>query len=96
MISLPGQKRSVGFKSGLGSAKLSVKTANGIITDVGQDTDTKIPETVTALTGLAKQLGAGSNLVTPGTGGCTANVSLHAITTDGNVLKVDPTPAFSK
>ena len=52
-IALPGKKRSVEFRSGYGSADLSVSLSAGIVTSVGQKTDTKIPETLTAIGGLA-------------------------------------------
>lgn len=51
-VTLPGEKRSLRFKSGLGSAALNVALANGMITSIGQETDTKIPETIAALTPL--------------------------------------------
>jgi hypothetical protein len=38
---------------GYGSSNLSLKLSNGVLTDVGQTVDTKIPETITALSGLA-------------------------------------------
>ncbi|MFL9897898.1 hypothetical protein PQR71_06950 [Paraburkholderia fungorum] len=52
-VGLPGKKRSVELKSGYGSADLSIALAAGMITSVGQKTDTKIPETLTAIGGLA-------------------------------------------
>ncbi|WP_454917442.1 hypothetical protein [Xanthobacter sediminis] len=54
IISLPGRERSVKFNSGYGSAELSVSLQNGILTSVNQKTDTKIPETITAIGGLVK------------------------------------------
>jgi hypothetical protein len=53
VVSLPGRARSVGFKSGIGSADLSVSLQSGMIASVGQKTDTQIPQTLTAITGLA-------------------------------------------
>lgn len=58
IVSVPGAERSVGFKSGYGTADLSVAMSNGMITSVGQKTDTKIPETITAVAGLAKDVGS--------------------------------------
>jgi hypothetical protein len=57
VVSLPGTERSVSFKSGYGTADLSVAMNSGVITSVGQKTDTKIPETITAVSGLAKDVG---------------------------------------
>lgn len=57
VISLPGEKRSVSFNSGYGSGELSLELNNGIINKVGQKTDTKVPETLTAIAGLAKVAG---------------------------------------
>jgi len=48
-MAIPGTKRSLTFDSGLGSADLSVALSNGMITSIGQKTDPKIPETITAL-----------------------------------------------
>ena len=41
------------LKTGYGSADLSLGFQNGMLTNVGQKTDTKIPETITAFSGLA-------------------------------------------
>lgn len=58
VVSLPGRKRSVKFNSGLGSADLNLTmTEDGLITTVGQNTDTKVPDTIQAVTGLAKLIG---------------------------------------
>lgn len=51
-ISLPETKKEVKFLSGYGSADLSIGLSNGMITSAGQKTDTKIPETLTAVSGL--------------------------------------------
>jgi len=59
VVALPGRQRSVSLRSGYGSADLSVGLSSGMITSVGQKTDTKIPETITAVGGLAKNLGVG-------------------------------------
>lgn len=49
VISLPGEKRSVKFDRGYGSADLSLTLANGIITNAGQKTDVQVPETITSI-----------------------------------------------
>lgn len=41
------------LNSGFGSANLSLAFENSILTSIGQETDTKIPETIGALTGMA-------------------------------------------
>ncbi len=53
VVTVPGTKKAVKFIPGYGTANLSVTLSNGMITSVGQITDTKIPETITAITGLA-------------------------------------------
>ena len=52
LISLPGDKKSVKFKSGYGSSDLSVALSNGILTNAGQKVDTKVPETITSIASL--------------------------------------------
>jgi hypothetical protein len=52
VVVLPEKKRTVKFKMGYGSAKLSVGLSNGMFTNVGQETDTKIPETIGSITSL--------------------------------------------
>lgn len=53
VVIVPGTKKTVKFISGYGTANLSVTLSNGMITNAGQITDTKIPETIGAITGLA-------------------------------------------
>src|SRR6266481_334661 len=55
ILTLPDltQPRYALLHPGYGSSNLSLKLNNGILTDVGQTVDTKIPETITALSGLA-------------------------------------------
>jgi len=53
ILVLPGEKKTLAFHSGYGSADLSATLANGMLQSVGQKTDTKIPETITAAAGLA-------------------------------------------
>ena len=61
--------KEVALKSGFGAAKLNLTLTDGMITTVGQETDTKIPETITALTGVlaatkAKTQGDGNSATT--------------------------------
>jgi hypothetical protein len=53
VVSLPGRPRSVAFKNGYGTANLTVDLQNGIITSVNQQTDSKVPETLNAISSLA-------------------------------------------
>lgn len=52
VVSLPGNKRHLDFRSGYGSSSLSAEFSNGLLTKVGQTSDTKIPETLTSIAGL--------------------------------------------
>lgn len=58
VISLPGEKKAVKFKRGYGAADLSVELSNGVLTKVGQKTDSKIPETITSIASLGTALAA--------------------------------------
>ena len=63
VLSLPGAKRWVRMKSGYGSNKLGINFgAGGTLSSVNQETDTKIPETITAVGGALKNL-ADANLL---------------------------------
>ncbi|HVC38132.1 MAG TPA: hypothetical protein VNF46_06995 [Gammaproteobacteria bacterium] len=52
VIMLPNDKKVMKFESGYGSASLTVVLSNGMIASVGQNTDTKIPETLSSIAGL--------------------------------------------
>ncbi len=93
VVILPGKARSVAFHSGFGSAKLGVTLSGGMITQVNQETDTKIPETLTAVAGLAKAatgVGAALNpagggspgVVAPPAPKCAPGVKLYQIVVD--------------
>ncbi|TKB58829.1 MAG: hypothetical protein E8D49_10550 [Nitrospira sp.] len=58
LISLPGDRKFVKFKSGYGSSDLSVAFSNGILTNAGQKVDTKVPETITAIASLGTAIAA--------------------------------------
>ncbi|MDX8501930.1 hypothetical protein RFM99_26395 [Mesorhizobium sp. VK4C] len=90
VVSFPGRKRGLKLNSGYGSADLSVKmTADGIITDLGQKTDTKVPETIEAVTGLAKLAVAAKAGATETP--CTTRATLFPIV-DGRVNTKSPVP----
>jgi len=52
VVTLPGKKRHLKFTSGYGSSDLSAEFSNGLLTKVGQTSDTKVPETLTSISGL--------------------------------------------
>ncbi|WP_310447295.1 hypothetical protein [Thiobacillus sp.] len=58
LISLPGDRKFVKFKSGYGSSDLSVALSNGILTNAGQKVDTKVPETITSIASLGTAMAA--------------------------------------
>jgi uncharacterized protein YceK len=53
---LPGTLRSAEFRSGYGSANLTLAVTNGLISSVGQNTDTQIPATISALSSAVGSL----------------------------------------
>lgn len=57
VVVLPEKKKTVTFHTGFGSADLSVGLSNGMFTSVGQKTDTKIPETISAIASLGTAAG---------------------------------------
>ena len=75
IVSLPGNKRYLDFKSGYGSSSLSAEFSNGLLIKVGQTSDTKVPETLTSIAGLK---GAAVALADP-PGACAAQALLFPI-----------------
>lgn len=65
ILSIPGEKKNLEFKRGHGSSELSVTLTNGMISTAGQKSDSKIPETITSITGLAAAIGAMGEPGTP-------------------------------
>ena len=57
VVALPGKARWVRFRKGYGSADLSANFSGGLITTVGQKTDSKVPETIGAVASLASATG---------------------------------------
>jgi hypothetical protein len=53
VVMVPDQKKMVKFIPGYGTADLSIGLNNGMIISAGQKTDTQIPQTITAVTGMA-------------------------------------------
>lgn len=68
VVSIPGEAKHVKFKSGFGSAALSVALSDGMLTNVGQTTDTKIPETITAILSVGPAGGEATD--SPGSTNC--------------------------
>lgn len=88
IIAVPAKKRSVRPESGIGSSKLSLKMTNGVITEIGQETDTKIPEILGAIGDLAKTVGVAA--LSEGGGRdapqCTPAMKLYAVIDDGGQI----------
>lgn len=67
LLILPGEKKLITPVSGaIGSSNLTLKFNNGMITEVGQTSDTKIPESVEALAKVIPAIGAVSALASTG------------------------------
>ena len=86
---LPGPKRTVSFHNGYGTANLSAAFQNGLLSSAGQQTDSKIPETITSLTGLATAIPKLAAAVKPGAVSppptCAPKALLFNIGDDGQV-----------
>lgn len=87
VVSLPGPERSVAFRNGYGSAELGVTLQNGILTAVNQKTDSKIPETLNAISSLAGVATKGFNADSKAA--CNASATLYPIT-DGIPDRLHP------
>lgn len=73
-VSLPGEKRHLDFKTGYGSYSLSAKFSNGLLTEVGQTSDSKLPETLTSFAALGT-----AGLLTDSVGLCSHKAILYPI-----------------
>jgi len=88
IISVPEAKRGVSFHSGYGTADLSITLTGGMITAVGQKTDSKIPETLSSVASLATAVGGLARSAVRKDGACEPGARLYNI--DKGV--VDPKP----
>ena len=88
IISVPETKKGVSFNSGYGTADLSITLSGGMITAVGQKTDSKIPETLSSVATLATAVGGLARSAVPQPAACKPSARLYNI--DKGV--VDPKP----
>jgi len=88
IISVPETKRGVSFKSGYGTADLSITLNGGMITAVGQETDSKVPETLSSVATLATAVGGLARSAAPQEAACKPSARLYNI--DKGI--VDPKP----
>ena len=82
VVLIPATTKHLVFKSGYGSSNLSVTLTNGMITNVGQQTDTKIPETLATIPSLVTAASGvkgaqGKQLI------CTPTANLYPINNSG-------------
>lgn len=66
VVTLPEAKKVMKFVSGYGSSDLSATLTNGMITSVGQKTDTKIPETIASIASLGTATAGFKAMAEPG------------------------------
>jgi hypothetical protein len=76
VVVLPEAKRELRFRSGYGPADLSATLNSAMIASLGQKTDTKVPETFTAIAAL----GTAFKIAKEGAGQCIPNATLYPIT----------------
>jgi hypothetical protein len=87
VVVVPGPQKHMKLNNGFGSNELSASLTNGMIASVGQKTDSKIPETLTALVGTGGALTA----TTAAEGGAECHVGsrLYPIK-DGKLTRDEP------
>lgn len=64
----PGQVTYAVAKRGMGSSKLTLKLQNGMLTDVGAESDAKVPETIAAMAGMLTSAATAYKTVQEGKG----------------------------
>jgi hypothetical protein len=79
VIMIPEQRKKVKFRSGYGTADLSISLTNGMITSAGQKTDTKVPETITAVSGLTTALASTVKMAGAAATTCPPYAKLYSI-----------------
>lgn len=96
VVAIPAAPRWVRMKPGHGASDLSVGFGNGLITSVGQKSDTKVPETIGGIANLATAIGGivapallddGSAKAKPEAKTCPPEAHLFPIGPDGKVDK---------
>jgi len=58
VVTVPGKKKIMSFEGGIGSSALSANFSNGVITGVGQTSDSKVSETLASLAAVAGAMAA--------------------------------------
>jgi hypothetical protein len=91
VVVLPEKKKTVKFKTGYGSAELSVGLSNGMFTSVNQKTDTKIPETIGSITSLGTAI-SGMTKVPAVT--CTPSAVLYPVENGVPILEKEKSFSF--
>jgi hypothetical protein len=88
IIAVPETRKGVSFNSGYGSADLSITLSGGMITAVGQKTDSKIPETLSSVATLATAVGGIAKSAAPKELTCPPSARLYNI--DKGVVNPQP------
>lgn len=88
IIAVPETRKGVSFNSGYGSADLSITLSGGMITAVGQKTDSKIPETLSSVATLATAVGGIAKSAAPKERTCATSARLYNI--DKGVVNPQP------
>jgi hypothetical protein len=88
IIAVPETRKGVSFNSGYGTADLSITLSGGMITAVGQKTDSKIPETLSSVATLATAVGGLAKSAAPKEHACPPGARLYDI--DKGVINPQP------
>jgi hypothetical protein len=93
VISVPGPKRSIRFRPGLGTAKLGFTVSNGMLTAVNSETSGAVGDALNIADKL--KAAAALSLVTRSTA-CTPKVVAYQIKYTDGKLTIDPNAIYEK
>lgn len=91
VISIPGEQRSIRFRQGVGTAKLSFKLTNGMLTEVNSETSGAATDAIALARQVATMVPWTTKTVTSG---CDPSVELRSISYASGAPVIGRTPIY--